>query len=67
MKNRLDKIPEIRIELDALVDFVIVYGLEENIDFNKVLNYFHALEDKHKKRTLERLKTKYHVPSLEEK
>ena len=66
-KTRLDKIPEIRITVDAIVDFVNNYSQEENIDFKKVINNFHALEEKDKEVVLESLKTKYHGPSFEGK
>ena len=66
-KKRLDKIPEIRITVDAIVDFVNTYSLEENIDFKQVINHFHALEEKDKEVVLESLKTKNHGPSFEEK
>ena len=67
LKNRLEKLPEIRITVDVIVDFVNIYCLEENIDTEKVLNYFHALEEKDKDVVLENLKTKYHGPSTKEK
>ena len=52
-KTRVDKIPEIKISMDTIVDFLNQYSQAENIDFKKVLDNFETLTDKGKKIVLE--------------
>lgn len=52
-KIRVDKIPEIRISMDAIVDFITIYSQEENINFKKVIGYFQMLTDQDRKILLE--------------
>lgn len=53
LKIRVDKIPEIRISMDAIVDFITIYSQEENINFKKVIGYFQMLTDQDRKILLE--------------
>ena len=41
--DKIDRIPEINIGVDVIVDFVIIYSLEEKMRFEKVVDKFYAL------------------------
>ena len=57
-KNRIDLIPEIKMDIEIIADFVDNYSKEEKVDFEEVVGYFYALEKKDKDAILERIKTR---------
>ena len=64
LESRLEKLPEIRITKDVIADFVNLFSLEESLDIEKVLSFFHVLQKKDKEVILEHLRTKYNGSSF---